>query len=84
MKNPTKTILGVYVAQRSKHTPKVQNILSEYGCSIRTRLGLHEVGDGVCSPSGLILLEVISKAGELAAKLAQVPGVKVKKMAFKG
>ena len=80
MKKAKRTILGVHVAQRTKHTAKVQKILSDYGCSIRTRLGLHEAGAGFCSPNGLILLEVVDKAGELAAALARVPGVSVKKM----
>jgi len=82
MKTAKKTILGVHVAQRTKHTAKVQKILSDYGCSIRTRLGLHEAAEGVCSPNGLILLEVVSQASELAAALAKVPGVVVKKMVF--
>ncbi len=82
MKKAKKTILGVHVAQRTKHTAKVQKILSDYGCSIRTRIGLHDAGGGFCSPNGLILLEVVSKAGELAAALAPVPGVTVKKMVF--
>ena len=82
MKKSTKTILGVHVAQRTKHTPKVQQILSDYGCSIRTRIGLHDASDGFCSPNGLIVLEVVEKAGELAAALARVPGVTVKKMVF--
>ncbi|NCD21658.1 MAG: hypothetical protein EOL90_01790 [Spartobacteria bacterium] len=82
MKKAKRTILGVHVAQRTKHTAKVQKILSDYGCSIRTRVGLHDAGDGFCSPNGLILLEVVSQAGELAAALAQVPGVSVKKMVF--
>jgi hypothetical protein len=82
MKKTTKTILGVHVAQRTKHTAKVQKILSEFGCSIRTRVGLHEADDNVCSPNGLILLEVVSKANELAAALAKVSGVTVKKMVF--
>ena len=82
MKNTKKTILGVHVAQRTKHTAKVQKILSDYGCSIRTRIGLHEAGAGFCSPNGLILLEVVDRAGALAAALAKVPGVSVKKMVF--
>ena len=82
MKTSTKTILGVHVAQRTKHTAKVQKILSDYGCSIRTRVGLHDAAEGVCSPNGLILLEVVNKASELAAALAKVPGVTVKKMVF--
>ena len=82
MKKAKRTILGVHVAQRTRHTAKVQKILSDYGCSIRTRLGLHEAGAGFCSPNGLILLEVVGQAAELAAALAQVPGVSVKKMVF--
>ena len=78
----TRTILGVHVAQRTKYTAKVQKILSDYGCSIRTRVGLHEADDGFCSPNGLILLEVVSEAAGLAKALAAVPGVTVKKMVF--
>jgi hypothetical protein len=82
MKKTKITILGVHVAQRTKHTAKVQQILTDYGCSIRTRLGLHDAGAGTCSPNGLILLEVVSEAAALSAALAQVPGVCVKKMVF--
>ena len=78
----TRTILGVHVAQRTKYTAKVQQILSDYGCSIRTRVGLHEADDGFCSSNGLILLEVVSEAAALAQALAAVPGVTVKKMVF--
>ncbi len=82
MKKSTKTILGVHVAQRTKHTAKVQKILSDYGCSIRTRVGLHDADGGFCSPNGLILLEVVSEARALAVALEKVPGVTVKKMVF--
>lgn len=82
MKKTKRTILGVHVAQRTKHTARVQKVLTDYGCSIRTRVGLHDAGAGFCSPNGLILLEVVSRAGELAAALARVPGVAVKKMVF--
>ena len=82
MKKSKKTILGVHVAQRTKHTAKVQKILSDYGCSIRTRIGLHDAGGGFCSPNGLILLEVVDGASALAAALAKVPGVTVQKMVF--
>ena len=77
-----KTILGVHVAQRTKHAAKVQKILTEYGCSIRTRIGLHDAFEGVCSPNGLILLEMVSQTAELTAALAKLPGVTVKKMVF--
>lgn len=82
MKRKTKTILGVHVAQRTRHTAKVQKILSGFGCAIRTRLGLHDAGAGACSPNGLILLEMVDRADALAKALGQVPGVTVKKMSF--
>lgn len=83
MNKTTRTILGVHVSQRTRHTAKVQRILSDFGCSIRTRLGLHDTGDGFCSPNGLILLELMDRVSELTDALTAVPGVTVKKMTFK-
>ena len=34
-------ILGVHITDRIGHVDPVQHLLTEYGCSIRTRLGLH-------------------------------------------
>ena len=82
MKKTRRTILGVHVAQRSRHTARVQKILTEYGCSIRTRVGLHGAGEGFCSANGLILLEVIDSALELTKALSAVAGVTGKKMVF--
>jgi hypothetical protein len=78
-------ILGVHVTNRVKKVPMVQTILTDYGCNIRTRLGLHNADDKSCSPCGVIVLELIGDAkrcGQLARKLASVKGVEVKKMAF--
>lgn len=80
-------ILGVQVTNRQDSVPEVQRILSEYGCNIKTRLGLHEVVGNSCSGSGLLLLETIGDEAEILkmeAKLKKVKGVKVKKMAFEG
>lgn len=78
-------ILGVHITDRIKHVDKVQHALTEYGCSIRTRLGLHEADKGFCSPNGLLLLEMtddVKTADALAAKLNAIEGVEVKKMVF--
>jgi hypothetical protein len=78
-------ILGIHVANRPNHVPQVQALLTEYGCSIRTRIGLHDTGTGFCSPNGLILLEMTddeSRANELMKKLNAVDGVEVKQMTF--
>lgn len=81
----THIILGVHITDRLHHVDTVQHLLTEYGCSIRTRLGLHEADKGFCSPNGLLLLEMtddMANADTLAAKLNAVEGVDVKKMVF--
>ncbi|HOM60199.1 MAG TPA: hypothetical protein PLX18_03095 [Anaerohalosphaeraceae bacterium] len=78
-------ILGVHITDRLQQVESVQRLLTEYGCSIRTRLGLHEANDGSCSPNGLLILEMTDdekSADQLAAKLNAVKGVEVKKLVF--
>lgn len=78
-------ILGVHITDRVHHVDPVQHLLTEYGCSIRTRLGLHEADPGFCSPNGLLILEMTDDektADELAEKLSAIEGVEVKKMIF--
>lgn len=78
-------ILGVHITDRIHHVDPVQHLLTEYGCSIRTRLGLHEADTGFCSPNGLLLLEMTdddTRCGELMGKLNAIEGVEVKQMTF--
>jgi len=78
-------IVGVHVTNRMKKAGAVQKALTECGCCIKTRLGLHEASDKECSPAGLILLEIVggAKAAKaLMEKLSAIEGVEVKKMAF--
>ena len=78
-------ILGVHVIQRVSRTANIQALFSEYGCNIRTRLGLHEVDAGFCSPNGLILLELFGDdptCDTLRDKLSAIEGIVVKEMVF--
>lgn len=78
-------ILGVHITDRIRHAADVQNLLTEYGCSIKTRLGLHEASEQMCSPNGILLLEICGDIGngrELAGKLNGLEGVDVKEMHF--
>jgi hypothetical protein len=78
-------ILGVQITDRVKEVSTVQDILSKFGCSIRTRLGLHEVKDDYCAASGLILLELAGNREEffkLENELLRVEGLVVRKMVF--
>lgn len=78
-------ILGVHVQNRAKDAAKVQKLLTEYGCHIKTRLGLHEVDENFCAAGGVLLLELFGKdsvCNELANKLKGMDGIEVKKMVF--
>ncbi len=83
--NNTSVILGIYVANRSAGAAEVQRVLTEYGCSIKTRIGLHETDEQSCSPSGLIILELLGgeeTATAITAKLDALDGVQTQTMLF--
>ena len=78
-------ILGVHITDRVKHASLVQKALTEHGCTIRTRLGLHEADKTVCSPNGLILLELLddeSEVQKLSSALGAIEGIEVQTMVF--
>jgi hypothetical protein len=80
------TVLGFILANRNENAPQVQKLLTEFGCSIKTRIGLHEVDEKLCSTSGLILLELFgdeSASAELEKRLREIRGIQVQKMLFK-
>ena len=78
-------VVGVHITERVKHAGEVQKVFTEFGCQIRTRLGLHEADKGSCSPSGLIILELVddtAKVASLKKKLTDIEGVEVQSMVF--
>ncbi|MEZ4483147.1 MAG: hypothetical protein R2864_00665 [Syntrophotaleaceae bacterium] len=79
-------IMGIHIDDRIKNATDVQELLTQYGCHIKTRVGLHEVSGDFCAGYGLILLELVggqAKADELAGKLNALQGVEVKLMTFR-
>jgi len=77
----TKDVMLILISNRSDSAVKVQDLLTNYGCIIKTRLGLHEGVDRKCSESGLIVLEICDMEGEgkkLLAGLKKVKGVHAK------
>ncbi len=78
-------ILGVHITDRLRRATAVQQVFTDYGCNIKTRLGLHEIGGNFCSPNGLVLLEVVGPdavAREMVRKLDAIHGIDVQKMVF--
>ncbi|MEW6005371.1 MAG: hypothetical protein AB1695_08670 [Stygiobacter sp.] len=76
-----KSILLVLIGNRKEEAVKVQQILTGWGCLIKTRLGIH---DGVldnCSDSGLLILELVGtdeQNQEIARKLSLLKNVSSK------
>ena len=78
-------ILGIRISDRLGEAGRVQSILTKYGCTIRTRLGLHDVDAEYVSPAGLIILELAGDPAEylkLENELTGLDGVTVRKMEF--
>ena len=78
-------IVVVHITDRLQHVPKVQSILTQYGCLIKTRLGLHELSADVCSPNGILLLELVDdekQVGAFVGELNSIEGVEVKRIVF--
>lgn len=78
------TIIGVKLGNRTNLAVDFQKTLTDFGCVIKTRLGLHDVANNVCSPNGIILLEVIddAEALKLESELQKLGDIVVQKMKF--
>jgi hypothetical protein len=85
MMEDKRLIYGVLLTDRMANATPVQSLLTEYGCYIRTRLGLHNVDERFCSAKGLLLLEMFgdeARCRELGEKLSALEGVEVQSMEF--
>lgn len=73
-----KTILISLLHKRRSSAPDFQKIITDYGCIIKTRLGIHDGVLDTCSDEGLIILELVGErvqVEELKTKLEGLPGV---------
>lgn len=64
-------IIGIYLENRIETALEFQRILTEYGCSIRTRIGLHPSSDDVCLNRGIVLLELQEENDKLITELSK-------------
>ena len=80
-----RVIYGILVNDRMKSAVELQKVFSDYGCSIKTRIGLHDTSETHCSTSGLVILECIGDpkvCKEMEAKFKAIEGLEVQKMVF--
>ena len=78
------TIIGIKISNRLESAVSVQEILTKYGCIIKTRIGLHEEINGQCSPRCLILLEIINdeESIKIANELCDIEEIEIQQMKF--
>ncbi len=80
-----KIILGIKIENRIELVGQVQSTLTKYGCSVKTRIGLHDFGSENDKSAGIILLELIGDVKEmvnLEAELLVIPTIELQKMYF--
>ncbi len=65
------TIIGVKLTDRAECSLQFQEILTKFGCSIRTRIGLHPTEQGVCLNRGIVLLETLGEEPLLVEELSK-------------
>mgnify|MGYP004452712023 FL=1 len=75
-------IIGIKLSNRTETSPEFQNVLSKYGCKIKTRIGLHSTCSTVCSNYGIVLLEIIddSEIVQMKKDLMSINGVMLSSM----
>ena len=64
-------IIGISIENRKEESQKLQDILTKYGCFIKTRIGLHDMGEYKCLNYGIILIEVVDKINEIYDELSR-------------
>lgn len=78
-------VIGIHIPDKEKKSVDVQEVLSRYGCSIKTRLGLNVSDDEGKDLGGLLLLELTGFQEEidrLRSALSGMEGVSVEEMRF--
>lgn len=78
-------ILGIVIENRVTESSKLQECFTKYGCSIRTRIGLHQADEKICSRSGLVLLELVGDNNNwknLISDLDNIDGINYNFMDF--
>ena len=74
-------VMSVLTNKRVENVNEMQRVLTESGCIIKTRLGIHDASEDYCSNEGLIILNLVGSEEEIASleeKLNEIPGIKAK------
>jgi hypothetical protein len=77
-------ILVIKISSRRTTAIELQKVFTEFGCSIKARLGLHEAGE-LCSDEGILILQLTGEIDEIRGlqnALNKMPDIKAKLVEF--
>ncbi len=67
-------IMAVKIDHRHENATKFQHVLTNYGCLIKLRVGIHEAGN-FCAEEGLVLLHLSGEEADAKAFKAELEAV---------
>ena len=78
------TIIGLKLQTGVEYGPQLQEVLSNYACAIKTRIGLHETNDIRCETYGIVLLQVVDRhiLKYLQNDIMNIDGIEMQVMKF--
>ncbi len=65
-------LVAIKIGSREDTASQVQKILTGFGCNIKVRLGLHDLPENSCDPSGLVILQTTAGEKELESFLKEL------------
>jgi hypothetical protein len=71
----TYKVVLIKIDHRATEATRVQGILTDFGCNIKVRLGLHEVSKEFCANDGLVILEVEGETSIIQEMLDQLNAI---------
>ncbi|GIQ82522.1 hypothetical protein KIPB_003679 [Kipferlia bialata] len=69
-------IIGIQVQNRAVNSVPLQQALTKYGCSIHTRVGLHDVAGNYCSPNGTVIVTCEGEEAPVLEMIKAINGIK--------
>ncbi len=85
MKSTLHIILAIHITNRMENAKRFQEVMSKYGCYIKTRIGLHDASESYCSTNGVVLLELLGdreQAESMTKDLEEIEGIEVRPVIF--
>ena len=68
-------VIGIRMDNRVNNALNFQEVLTENGCQIKTRVGLHEVSEDACANDGLIVLQPYGEKEDVEQLVKELNGL---------